>query len=73
MGAAIGEFFGRIILYLIITATALTGICLWAFTDFFFIEDTYKSKKLIKPDMVIESKTVNGIQTSDTTYIYHLK
>lgn len=51
----------------------LIGVGIWSAVDYFFVEDTYKSKKPITPDVVIESKTVNGIQTADTTYVYHLK
>lgn len=57
----------------LIAIIALIIIGVWAACDFFFVEDTYKSKRPIKPDVVIESQTINGVEKSDTTYIYHLK
>ncbi len=57
----------------LIAIIVLIIISLWTVCDFFFVEDTYKSKRPIKPDVVIESQTINGIEKSDTTYVYHLK
>lgn len=36
-------------------------------------ENTIKTKKRMIPDVEINVKTINGVQTSDTTYIYHVK
>lgn len=46
---------------------------IYSFVKFVFLEETYKSKIQLKPDVIISSKTINGIQKSDTTYVYHLK
>lgn len=51
----------------------LIVVGLWWLISFFFISDTYKSKTLISPDIVIETTTINGVQKSDTSYVYNLK
>ena len=57
----------------ILSIIAIIIIGAYSIFNFLFVENTYESKKLLKPDMVIESKSVNGVQKSDTTYVYHLK
>ncbi len=57
----------------ILSIIAIVIIAAYSIFNFLFVENTYESKKLLKPDMVIESKSVNGVQKSDTTYVYHLK
>jgi len=51
----------------------LVVIGFWAGIDFFFIEDTYESTKPIIPEVIIKTENVNGVVTSDTIYVYHLK
>lgn len=50
----------------------LIGVGIWWLISFFFISDDYKSKVILIPDVVIETTTVNGVQKSDTSYVYHL-
>lgn len=61
-------FFAGILSIIVVIIVGVYSIVNWL-----FVENTYESKKLLKPDMVIESKSVNGVQKSDTTYVYNLK
>lgn len=57
----------------LIAMILLFGVGAYSVIDYFFLEDTYKSKTILVPDVIINSKTVNGVAKSDTTYVYHLK
>lgn len=63
---------GRMIVIGFIAIVLLVIIGVFTAADYLFVDDTYECKKPITPDLVIDSKTVNGVPTSDTTYIYHL-
>ena len=73
VGEVLSELFSGFLKLLIIGGIAIVVLIIIAINFFFFKETSYKSKNLLKPDVVIESKTVNGIQKSDTTYIYNFK
>lgn len=75
MGHALNEAFSAMLKLFIAGAIAIIiliilGIrsCVVSYSD-----KTYESKQLLKPDIIIQSKIVNGVQKSDTTYIYNLK
>lgn len=65
----IGTF--MVVGFIAIILVLLVGI--WAGIDFMFLDDVYKSKHIVCPDMTIDTKNINGITTSDTTYVYHFK
>lgn len=69
LGEAIGFLFGTTIICFV----ALIIIGVYAGIDYFLIEDTYESVKPIVPEVIIKTENVNGVVTSDTTYVYHLK
>jgi hypothetical protein len=73
LGKSFGDAIAFFMTSAIICFCALVVIGLWAGIDFFFIEDTYESSKPIIPEVIIKTENVNGIVTSDTTYVYHLK
>ena len=68
-GSVIAAVFGGILKIAIGAIIVIIGFVIWGSYSL-FSKDEYKTKKPIKPDVIIETKTVNGVQTSDTTYIY---
>lgn len=51
-----------------IVAIPLIGI--YSIVDYFWLEDKMESNKLVVPEVVIKTKSVNGKVTADTTYVY---
>jgi hypothetical protein len=72
-GKSLGDAIGVMMTLAIVSFGALVIVGIWAGVDYFFIEDTYETKKPITPEVVIKTETRNGVINSDTTYIYHLK
>jgi len=56
-----------------IAMAILFGFGVYKTLDYFFWEETYESKTILVPDVIVKSKTINGVMKSDTTYFYHLK
>lgn len=57
----------------VIAIVLLLGVGVYSAVDYFFLEDTYESKTILVPDVVVKSKSVNGVSKVDTTYVYRLK
>jgi len=72
-GSGLGDAIGKMLLIGLVAMVLLVLVGIWEGVDYFFLEDTYESKSILVPDILIESKTINGVQTSDTTYVYKLK
>ena len=72
-GSGIGNAIGNMLLLGVVATALLIIVGIWEGVNYFFLEDTYESKTILVPDVVVKSTTVNGIQKSDTTYVYHLE
>ena len=72
---ALSEMFSAMLKFIVVGAIAIIILAVLGVRSCFTYssDKTYESKQLLKPDVIIESKTINGVQKSDTTYVYHLK
>jgi hypothetical protein len=67
---AVTEMFGFFFKIIVVLAALVIGAI-------FFIgwnygpDGEYRSKTKIEPETIIDIQIVNGVQTSDTTYVYH--
>ena len=73
VGSGILDEFASLFVTALVSIAILVIVEVWFILSFFFIEEKYKSRKQLKTDVIIESKTINGVQKSDTIYVYHLK
>lgn len=71
VGEMFVSFFKGIVILILILIALFIGAMLWIHSSK-SESDEYKSKKLIQPKVVIDIKIIDGVQTSDTTYIYNL-
>lgn len=67
------SFFKFIFAFVIVILLLIGGFSWVAGSYTYEDENIFKTKKQINPDVEINIRTVNGVQTSDTTYIYNLK
>jgi len=67
---AIIEFFVGIFKYILVVCLIIIAFIVIGMHYFMSDNKIYKFKEPVKPTVEINSKTINGLTVSDTTYIY---
>jgi len=66
----IGNGLNQMFIIGIIAIVLLIAVTGYTLIDLAWLDDTYKVNHPITPDVIIETKNINGVIKSDTTYIY---
>lgn len=70
---AVAEMFGFFFKIIVVLAALVIGAIFFIGWNYNSNDNEYRSKRKIEPETIIDIQIVNGVQTSDTTYVYNFK